>query len=549
MDNTRVVEKVFEKAIKKWSEKDQIDFLKVYPIFKFRDKIVDLWIIIYNKINILYNKKHDKEIKRNTLRRSITMTNDGVLKYIQYRKNTINFLEIALKKGFIILLPVEIAKIDAVIKHYNTNLNIIVLMNFYTVYYQNLNKIYPPPITPQSDNIVQLINLEAKDIADQITVYCSEFYQNITLHELLFRAMNDNFTDKDCPNLTKLTNQFNIYINWIPTEIIFNCNDNQQRIQVIKKFINIAIELKKLKNYHMFFAIVGGLNHMSVQRIKAVWQTDAEHTKQFIDLEKIITNLNNYYYYQQDIKDIKDETIIPFFGLIIKELKHLLEPPIIYKKKFNQIQYNLIIAYIKKFELYNKCYNIQKKIPIIAYLMNLSVCTDDDKFFNKSTEIRDNVRMITKSLDQIPSIPLDAIPAKAKLVRATSDAAISSSRKDVIQIDRPLPHNIATPGTLRRPRSLSISSQDIRNCDWILTIQKKDIVDNQIRMESWSNDQVLTWLESIGFSQYKDLFKQHDITGKELIDFNHNILDKMGIMKIGHQMKLLREINNSKHGT
>lgn len=181
--------------------------------------------------------------------------------------------------------------------------------------------------------------------------------------------------------------------------------------------------------------------------------------------------------------------------------------------------------------------------------MNLSVCTDDDKFFNKSTEIRDNVRMITKSLDQIPSIPLDAIPAKAKLVRATSDAAISSSRKDVIQIDRPLPHNIATPGTLRRPRSLSISSQDIRNCDWILTIQKKDIVDNQIRMESWSNDQVLTWLESIGFSQYKDLFKQHDITGKELIDFNHNILDKMGIMKIGHQMKLLREINNSKHGT
>jgi len=549
MDNTSVLERVFEKVIKTWSDKEQTDFLKVYPIFKFREKIIDLWIKIYAKTNKSLQKKYDSEKSKGTLRRSMTLTNDSVLKYINYKKNIVNFLEIALKKGYVILTALEIAKIDATIKQFDNDKHIIDLMNFYTVYYQNLNKIDLSPLIKSSDQIIQLSGLNSKYIAEQMTLHLSKIYQSITAHELIFRAMHDDFTEKDCHHFTKMANAFNKYLHWVPTEILFNCTCNDQRIRMVNNFIEIAIELKKLKNYHLYFAIIGGLNNMSVQRLKMLWEPDAEHTKKFIELEKIVVPLNNYNNYQREIKNIKDEPFIPFMGLIIKNLKHSLDAPLIHKNKLNKIQYNLIVNQIKIFESYNKCYDIQKNLNIINYLLNLAIITDVEKLFAQSTEIRDNGKLVTQSLDtmpMVPVVPLYAIPAKAKLVRTTSDGDMLSSRRDQIQYDKVSQTMRTSPrGAVKpRPRSVSISSQDIHNCDWTLTIQRKDEQQNDnIPVEKWSVDQISIWLDTVGLSEYKELFKQHAISGAELVDLNETILGKMGINRIGHQMKLVKEIN------
>ena len=37
------------------------------------------------------------------------------------------------------------------------------------------------------------------------------------------------------------------------------------------------------------------------------------------------------------------------------------------------------------------------------------------------------------------------------------------------------------------------------------------------RIGDWGTDEVSLWLESVGFAEYVEIFKQHDIHGSELI--------------------------------
>ena len=44
-------------------------------------------------------------------------------------------------------------------------------------------------------------------------------------------------------------------------------------------------------------------------------------------------------------------------------------------------------------------------------------------------------------------------------------------------------------------------------------------------VSDWNVDDVGLWLESIGCSEYVEVFKQHDITGPELVKLERQDLD------------------------
>ena len=44
-------------------------------------------------------------------------------------------------------------------------------------------------------------------------------------------------------------------------------------------------------------------------------------------------------------------------------------------------------------------------------------------------------------------------------------------------------------------------------------------------MQEWDVSEVGLWLETIGCSEYKETFKQHDITGPELIKLERHDLN------------------------
>ena len=67
-------------------------------------------------------------------------------------------------------------------------------------------------------------------------------------------------------------------------------------------------------------------------------------------------------------------------------------------------------------------------------------------------------------------------------------------------------------------------------------------------VESWGVYEVGTWLESLGFGQYVQVFKENEITGSVLLDISQEDLDYMNIKALGHRKVLLKSVDQLRRG-
>ena len=63
-----------------------------------------------------------------------------------------------------------------------------------------------------------------------------------------------------------------------------------------------------------------------------------------------------------------------------------------------------------------------------------------------------------------------------------------------------------------------------------------------IKPEKWDNKDVIKWLHLISMENYKEIFQNNQITGKELIKFDNNKLIQIEITPLGHRKKFLRRL-------
>eukprot|EP00833_Pecoramyces_ruminatium_P004148 jgi/Orpsp1_1/1178180/evm.model.c7180000064339.1 len=59
---------------------------------------------------------------------------------------------------------------------------------------------------------------------------------------------------------------------------------------------------------------------------------------------------------------------------------------------------------------------------------------------------------------------------------------------------------------------------------------------------NWTENEVGRWLDDIKLGQYKDKFKENNITGFVLFDLTHKDLKEMGIYDLGERAKILIEL-------
>ena len=64
--------------------------------------------------------------------------------------------------------------------------------------------------------------------------------------------------------------QVNREMMWTISEIVSEPNSTK-RMRIIKQFIKVARQCKETHNFNSMFAIISGLGHGSVSRLKATW--------------------------------------------------------------------------------------------------------------------------------------------------------------------------------------------------------------------------------------------------------------------------------------
>lgn len=152
---------------------------------------------------------------------------------------------------------------------------------------------------PMSDHWSNYIFPEVphRHFAEQLTRMDAEVFKKLIAHQCLGAVWSrkDRSRSHDAATVLATVNQFNAVslrvISTILTDVILK---SQERARILETWIDIAQELRVLKNFSSLKAIVSGLQSNPVYRLEKCWQyMPREKHELFRELERIFSEENN----------------------------------------------------------------------------------------------------------------------------------------------------------------------------------------------------------------------------------------------------------------
>ncbi|XP_076227228.1 rap guanine nucleotide exchange factor 2 isoform X8 [Nomia melanderi] len=193
-------------------------------------------------------------------------------------------------------------------------------------YYLKTNGISETLVTDEQapelirESQVHFLQLNAVEVAIQLTLQDFSIFRQIESTEYV----DDLFELKSrygVPMLRQFAELVNREMFWVVTEV---CSEHNlvRRSKIIKQFIKIARQCKECKNFNSMFAIVSGLGHGAVSRLRASWEKlPNKYQKLFSDLQELMDPSRNMSKYRQLVASEQTQPpIIPFYPVVKKDL-------------------------------------------------------------------------------------------------------------------------------------------------------------------------------------------------------------------------------------
>ncbi|KAJ8362146.1 hypothetical protein AAFF_G00392860 [Aldrovandia affinis] len=121
------------------------------------------------------------------------------------------------------------------------------------------------------------------------------------------------------PVLERFITLFNSVSQWIQI-MVLSKPTAQQRAAVIAHFVRVAQELLQLQNFNTLMAVVGGLSHSSISRLKDTHtHVTSETRKVFGELTELVTSCGNYGRYRRRFSECAGFRF-PILGVHLKDL-------------------------------------------------------------------------------------------------------------------------------------------------------------------------------------------------------------------------------------
>ncbi|KAK6187380.1 hypothetical protein SNE40_005425 [Patella caerulea] len=167
---------------------------------------------------------------------------------------------------------------------------------------------------------INILQLNTAEVASQLTLEDFKVFREIEPTEYIDDLYNLK-SKYGTPALEKFSELVNKEMFWVVTEV---CNEQNlvKRMKLIKHFIKIAKHCKDCKNFNSMFAIISGLGHGSVTRLRNTWERlPRRYTKLFDDLQDLMDPSRNMAKYRNLImSDHVQSPMLPFFPVVKKDL-------------------------------------------------------------------------------------------------------------------------------------------------------------------------------------------------------------------------------------
>lgn len=191
----------------------------------------------------------------------------------------------------------------------------------------NILEKFPRPDPFTIENESPILSMDLIELAKQLTLEDNSLFRSIKpleYIEYLFKLSGAG--DPTYAALNKFIERFNVINFWVVTEIL-STKDLKKRVQVVKCFIILAHCLKSWNNYNSLYAVISGLAHSTVGRLRLTWKNINKRTMMsFKELENLMNPSRNMGIYRNLIGNLPPNTpVVPFFPLLIKDLVFIHE--------------------------------------------------------------------------------------------------------------------------------------------------------------------------------------------------------------------------------
>uniref|UniRef100_A0A672K449 Ras guanyl-releasing protein 3-like n=1 Tax=Sinocyclocheilus grahami TaxID=75366 RepID=A0A672K449_SINGR len=190
------------------------------------------------------------------------------------------------------------------------------------------------------------------------------YYQSYVIHGCLV----------DNPTLERSIALFNGISQWVQLMVLSKLTP-QHRAEVINKYIHVAQKLLYLQNFNTLMAVVGGLSHSSISRLKETHShLSPEVTKIWNEMTELVSSKCNYCAYRKAFSE-SEGFKIPILGVHLKDLiaVHVVFPDWVEDGKVNIVKMQqLYLTFNELVSLQSAVAQVEPNMDLI-YLLTLSL--------------------------------------------------------------------------------------------------------------------------------------------------------------------------------
>uniref|UniRef100_A0AAY4EYG6 RAS guanyl releasing protein 3 (calcium and DAG-regulated) n=1 Tax=Denticeps clupeoides TaxID=299321 RepID=A0AAY4EYG6_9TELE len=180
-------------------------------------------------------------------------------------------------------------------------------------------------------------HLEPMELAEHLTFLEFKSIRRISFTDYQSYVIHGCLVDN--PTLERSIALFNGVSQWVQLMVLSKLTP-QHRAEVISKYINVAQKLLHLQNFNTLMAVVGGLSHSSISRLKEThFHLSPEVTKIWNEMTELVSSNGNYCAYRKAFNDCEGFKI-PILGVHLKDLiaVHVVFPDWVEDSKVNIVK-------------------------------------------------------------------------------------------------------------------------------------------------------------------------------------------------------------------
>nr|XP_045621434.1 uncharacterized protein LOC123772381 isoform X4 [Procambarus clarkii] len=170
------------------------------------------------------------------------------------------------------------------------------------------------------ESTVYFLQLNSVELAIQLTLEDYTVFRQIEPTEYIDYLFNLK-SNYGTPALSLFAELVNREMFWVVSEVTSEHN-LVKRSKTVKQFIKVARQCKECKNFNSMFAILSGLGHGSVSRLKQTWERlPSKYQRMYHEMQELMDPSRNMSKYRNLVQNENIQSpIIPFYPVVARDL-------------------------------------------------------------------------------------------------------------------------------------------------------------------------------------------------------------------------------------